>query len=51
MIMKAEDLLNIRDLIDEMQPHFKYEENVILCTDRMVKYLEYIIFDRQGRLW
>lgn len=44
--MNASDLIHIRDIIDDMEPNFRYVENVNLCVERLAAYMEYIVFDR-----
>lgn len=45
MMLQKEDLINIREIITDMEPHLEFEDNILLCSKRIVNYLEVLIFD------
>jgi len=38
-------LLKMRDLITEMEPHLDFNDNTILCCDRLGKIMEALVFN------
>ena len=40
-----EVLLKMRDLIIEMEPHLDFNDNTILCCNRLSKIMESIVFN------
>lgn len=43
-ITKENHLLLIRDIINEMEPNFRFKDNITLCQKRIAKIMETFIF-------